>query len=204
MNVIFTQRVDVIESYNEKRDCADQRISSFIRECGYIPFPVPNILDEKSLEEFVRVVRPSGIIFTGGNSLTKYGGNAPERDFTENALMTMAVHENIPAYGFCRGMQFVLDYFGEKLVNVPGHVAVRHVLDNGREVNSYHSQACMTLTGGELVIIARASDGVIEAVKHKNLPVFCNMWHPEREKVFVREDVELVKKLFASNSKEID
>ena len=43
--VVFTQRVEVVESYNERRDCADQRIAEFIVECGYIPLPVPNNAD---------------------------------------------------------------------------------------------------------------------------------------------------------------
>ena len=43
MNIVFfTQRVEVVESYGERRDCADQRISGFISACGFIPVPLPN------------------------------------------------------------------------------------------------------------------------------------------------------------------
>ena len=41
--VLFTQRVEVIESYGERRDCADQNIARFIHTCGFLPVPVPNI-----------------------------------------------------------------------------------------------------------------------------------------------------------------
>ena len=126
----------------------------------------------------------------------KYGGNAPERDATETALMDLAKSKRLPVYGFCRGMQFILDYFGQDLRNVPGHVAVRHILDDGREVNSYHNQACVSLKGNELEVLTRANDGVIESVRHRTLPVLGTMWHPEREKVFVAEDVHALRTLF--------
>ena len=195
-NVIFTQRVDIIEAYHERRDCVDQRISGFICMCGYIPVPMPNSLDIEIIMKFADTVQPAGIIFTGGNSLVKYGGNAPERDFTERTLLDLAVKQNIPVYGFCRGMQFILDYFGQTLDNVPGHVAIRHVLDNGREVNSYHNQACTEIDSDELAVLARTSDGVIEAMRHKTLPILCTMWHPEREAEFVPDDIYAVKNLF--------
>ena len=76
--VIFTQRVEIIESYNERRDCADQRIAEFIKECGFLPIPIPNNPD--ILNDAISQIEPCGIILTGGNSLVKYGGNAPERD----------------------------------------------------------------------------------------------------------------------------
>ena len=195
-NVIFTQRVDVIEAYNERRDCADQRISKFIIECGFMPVPVPNSFGRETLEGFIAVLDPAGIILTGGNSLVKYGGNAPERDFTETVLMDLAKSKGLPVYGLCRGMQFILDYFGQDLQNVAGHVAVRHVLDNGREVNSYHNQACLNLKGTELAVLARAHDGVIESVRHTTLPMLGTMWHPEREEVFVQDDIHTVRTLF--------
>ena len=201
--VIFTQRVDIIEAYNERRDCADQRITELIKSCGYLPAPVPNKLNREDIEEFTRVINPSGIILTGGNSLAKYGGNAPERDFTEKILLDIAINKNIPVYALCRGMQFILDYFAQDLVNVTGHVRTRHELISdeklfsGREVNSYHNQACINLIPGELETLAKAPDGIIEAVRHKTRPILATMWHPERESVFVSEDIDMMKNLFA-------
>ncbi|MBQ7593585.1 MAG: gamma-glutamyl-gamma-aminobutyrate hydrolase family protein [Synergistaceae bacterium] len=201
--VIFTQRVDIIEAYNERRDCADQRITELIKFCGYLPVPIPNKLNHEEIENFIGIINPSGIIFTGGNSLVKYGGNAPERDFTEHVLVDIAIDKNIPVYALCRGMQFILDYFAQELVNVKGHVAIRHELISdekiysGREVNSYHNQACVKLIPGELETLAKTSDGVIEAVRHKTRPILATMWHPERESVFVSEDIDMIKNLFA-------
>ena len=42
--VIYTQRVEIVESYQERRDCADQSIPRFLETCGYIPVPVPNVV----------------------------------------------------------------------------------------------------------------------------------------------------------------
>lgn len=194
--VIYTQRVEVIESYQERRDCADQDIPRFLQACGYLPVPVPNVLD--NLESFVNCVEPMGILLTGGNSLIKYGGTAPERDTTDFTLIRLAQEKNIPVYGFCRGMQSVLDYFGCELINVKGHVAVRHVVRGAwgeLEVNSYHNQACMEVKS-PLQVMAAGEDGVIEAVASEKHRIIATMWHPEREKPFAKSDIERMQRLF--------
>lgn len=195
--VIYTQRVEVIQSYNERRDCADQRIAEFIRTCGYLPIPVPNI--PSVVREIVDEIKPAGIVLVGGNSLVKYGGNAPERDETDKILIELAVEKSIPVYGFCRGMQSILDYYDNELVKVDGHVAVRHNI-NGLEkeinVNSYHNEACIELKNDYLTVVMKAPDGVIEKIKHKVLPIVGTMWHPEREEQFSVEDVSLMKEVF--------
>lgn len=196
--VIYTQRVEVIENYQERRDCADQRIADFITACGFLPIPVANRAD--LAEQIINSVRPTGIVLTGGNSLAVYGGNAPERDSMDEALIELAVERKIPIYGFCRGMQSILSHFGNELVNVDGHVAVRHdVQSDGEcyEVNSYHNQACIQLKDGcGLLVTARTNDGVIEAIRHESLPMIATMWHPEREKQFAERDINRVKTLF--------
>ncbi len=196
--VIYTQRVEIIESYQERRDCADQRIADFISACGFLPVPLPN--REAMAERFIERIKPLGIILTGGNSLTEYGGTAPERDAMDKKLIEIAIKEAIPLYGFCRGMQSVLNYFGNKLTNVEGHVALRHVIQGKMgvfEVNSYHNQACVQLSNGcGLNILAQTSDGVIEAVCHEKFPIIGTMWHPEREKNFDIVDINRVRKLF--------
>lgn len=196
--VIYTQRVEVIESYQERRDCADQRIADFINACRFLPIPVPNRAD--MAKQIIETLKPAGIILTGGNSLVSYGGNALERDAMDNALIELAIQNKIPLYGFCRGMQSILFYYGNELINVDGHVAVRHVVQtdgDNYEVNSYHNQACKELKSDcELMIAAQTSDGVIEAVRHKSLPIVGTMWHPERETSYTQRDMDMVKKLF--------
>ncbi len=201
--VIYTQRVDIIEAYQERRDCADQRIADFIYSCGYMPIPMPNKIGLAG--EMVNILCPVGIVLTGGNSLEKYGGAAPERDAIDRELIGIAIKKSIPLYGYCRGMQSILDYFGNRLINVEGHVAVRHLVFEGTEeyeVNSYHNQACVKLEyGSGLNVVAQAEDGVIEAVSHKELSIAACMWHPEREKSFQNRDKNRINALFGRGGK---
>lgn len=194
--VLYTQRVEMIESYGERRDCADQRIVEFISACGYLPVPLPN--HRELAAQTFRQLRPSGVVLTGGNSLVKYGGNAPERDGMERELIKLSIEGKIPAYGFCRGMQVILDYFGCGLEEVAGHVTARHRLNGaweGEEVNSFHNQACLQVKG-PLQKLAWTEDGVIEAVLCKEYCILGTMWHPEREHPFRQEDIDRVKDLF--------
>lgn len=194
--VIYTQRVEVVESYQERRDCADQNIPLFLERCGYLPVPVSNVISD--LEKFVDAIEPAGIVLTGGNSLVRYGGMAPERDETDHRLIAIALQKNIPLYGFCRGMQSVLHYFGCELETVEGHVAVRHLVDGewgSMEVNSFHNQACKRLQE-PLQAMAVTEDGVIEAAAYSEKNIIVTMWHPEREKPFREEDMQRVKHLF--------
>lgn len=194
--IVYSQRVEIIESYQERRDCADQNIPLFLEACGYIPVPIPNVIQR--LEQFINTVNPAGIVLTGGNSLVCYGGNAPEKDATDKQLIEIALKNGLPLYGFCRGMQSILDYFGCKLENVEGHVAVRHFVNGmwGKfEVNSYHNQACLQVKD-PLQITEITEDGAIEAIECQQYKLMATMWHPERENPFRQSDMERVQNLF--------
>lgn len=196
--VIYTQRVERIESYGERRDCADQRIADFIAQCGFLPIPLPN--RGEFVASYIKELNPAGMILTGGNSLAAYGGDAPERDEMDRQMITLAIKEKIPLYGFCRGMQSILDYFGNELNEVEGHVAVQHEIqleDKKMVVNSYHRQACVHLKEESgLIQIGATKDGVIEAVQHRNYPIIGTMWHPERQSPYSDFDKNQVQKLF--------
>ncbi|MEZ3508130.1 MAG: gamma-glutamyl-gamma-aminobutyrate hydrolase family protein [Lachnospiraceae bacterium] len=194
--VLYTQRVEIVQDYGERRDCTDQNIAKFIESCDYLPIPIPNScsIAEKMIEQ----VRPVGIILTGGNSLVKYGGNAPERDKAEKKILDHALKNDIPVYGFCRGMQVIIDYFGGTLEEVQDHVAVRHMVAGklGRmEVNSFHNQACRSVKA-PLEVLAQAEDGVVEAVCYKEKHILGTMWHPERENPFTSFDIQRIQELF--------
>lgn len=197
--IVYTQRVEIIESYGERRDCADVEIAKLIWACGFLPVPVNNIPGR--IQIFLEEIRPDGIILTGGNDLSKYGGNAFERDETEKKVIEYGTEKNIPIYGFCRGMQVIADYFGTDLIKVENHVAVRHRLEgnsqwNGRTVNSFHNMALKSVPAG-LTVEAYSEDGVIEAVKAKDKEIYGTMWHPERENPYAETDIQFIKQLFS-------
>lgn len=194
--VLYTQRVEIVKSYGERRDCADQNIPCFIEACGYLPVPVPNV--PCIVKQMVEWMQPAGIILTGGNSLVKYGGDAPERDEVEKEFLRIALQSDIPIYGFCRGLQMILDYFDCELEQVEGHVAVHHKIIGALgelDVNSFHNQGCRRVKE-PLQVLAQTEDGVIEAVQHKSKRIMGTMWHPEREETFQISDIQRVRKLF--------
>lgn len=194
--VVFTQRVEIVEAYQERRDCADQRIADFLAACGFLPIPAPN---QRGIAlGLVQQLQPAGIVLTGGNDLVDYGGNAPERDGMEAELIAYGLQNRIPIYGFCRGMQRIATYFGCVLERVAHHVGVSHVLQGqyaGERVNSYHNLAIGEIKK-PLMVTSIAEDGVIESIAHESARILGTMWHPERERPYRTEDMERVKELF--------
>ena len=194
--ILYTQRVEVIESYNERRDCADQMIPKFLFHCGFLPIPISNV--PSITKNIFNEIKPHGIFLSGGNSLVKYNGDSPERDETEKILIDCSIKKNIPVFGICRGFQFIADYFGAKLFHIDNHVRRRHKISgsiNRESVNSFHTLGLFDLPN-DLKILSRADDNSIEAFKHKSLKIFAISWHPEREKIFSDDDVNLIKNFF--------
>lgn len=193
---LVSQRVDVLADRAERRDGVDQRLLDWLAGCGFLPVPVPNCAER--VEALWTRLEPSAVVLSGGNDLVAYGGDAPERDDTERALVARAVRERVPVLGVCRGAQLLLDVFGQRLEHVPGHIGVRHNLTvEGceRTVNSYHSWGCRRIAA-PLRTLACSDDGVVEAFCHTETPLLGVMWHPERENPFHEHDRTLLQKLF--------
>jgi putative glutamine amidotransferase len=135
----------------------------------------------------------------------------PARDSTVLPLIPKAIGAGVPVLGICRGFQEINVAFGgtlvQKLHEVPGYNDHREdesqplevqygpahdvVLEPGGllramagtervRVNSLHSQGIERL-GRDLIVEARAPDGVIEAFRVSNAPRFALavQWHPE-------------------------
>lgn len=198
--IVFTQRVEVIESYGERRDCADQNISKFIDTCGFLPVPIMNV--PSLADSFCDSIHPDGIILTGGNDLAAYGGNAPERDETEKRLIEYAVNNGVPLLGICRGMQMIAAFYGNRLQRVDGHVRKEHEIKgiiNRKAVNSFHGMGVLEVKE-PIATLARADDGVIEALEHRDQKIAGIMWHPERVPGFDNEDLAMVKHFYEEGS----
>lgn len=190
--VAITQRVGIEKLYDERRDMLDQRWSQLLANCGYAALPLPN--DPQIALEVVRRSSPVGLVFSGGNDLVAYGGDAPERDATEQALLDHAIQQGLPVLAICRGLQFILHAFGNRLQQLSGHVAIRHGVSGtlgSFETNSYHNWGATTVHA-PLVVDARADDGTIEAVRHETARIRGVMWHPERETPFQERDIRFI------------
>ncbi len=191
-----TQRVEVVPSYGERRDCLDQAWTRFLISCDLLPVLLPNVAEAAlALCERSSV---AGLVLTGGNDLAALGGDAPERDETENALLDFAERQKLPVLGVCRGMQVIQQRAGATLRRVEGHVAARQLIrikGEPVEVNSYHNFGAFE-SPIPLGVWAIADDGVVEAVRHSFKPITGIMWHPERCSPFRAADVELFRQVF--------
>jgi gamma-glutamyl-gamma-aminobutyrate hydrolase PuuD len=194
--VAVTQRVSVVPAYGERRDCLDQAWTRFLAACGLLPVLLPNVTEPAlALCEGTGV---AGLILTGGNDLAALGGDAPERDAVENALLDLAERRGLPVLAVCRGMQVIQQRYSIPLCRVEGHVAQRQVIridGEPTEVNSYHHFAAFS-SRPPLDVWAVADDGVVKAIRHSTQPITGIMWHPERFTPFSPADVALFRRVF--------
>ena len=135
----------------------------------------------------------------------------PDRDATTLPLIPRAIAAGLPVLAICRGFQEMNVAFGgtlhQRLHEVPGYLdhredestasdvqygpahevllepggLLRKIAGQDRlQVNSLHWQGIETL-GKDLVVEARAPDGVIEAFRVAHAPKFALsvQWHPE-------------------------
>lgn len=197
--VAVSQRVDFYPDRNERRDTLDQRLIDFLMAAGYLPVPVPNNLLVESVEkgafaQWIAAVEPGAVVLSGGNDI----GSCKRRDMIETALLDHAERARLPALGICRGMQMMGVRAGGELHTVVGHLCTRHVLTGEitREVNSFHNYVLRSCPV-KYDVIARSSDGEIEAIRHQSLSWEGWMWHPEREDGFNAEDIIRINDVFS-------
>ena len=168
--------------------------------------------------EIIDLVRVyDGICFTGGVDVdpkryfeekTRWCGETEDkRDLFELGVFFIALQENKPILGICRGLQLINVALGGTLyqdipsmcitdishtqseskfeysheVNVIKYTPLHRLVGSERiKANSFHHQAIRELGEG-LEIMAQADDGIIEAVYSPNyLYLRAYQWHPER------------------------
>jgi N5-(cytidine 5'-diphosphoramidyl)-L-glutamine hydrolase len=193
--IAVTQRTELVETYQEVRDALDQRWHDLFAACDIMPCLMPNHLS--IVKNMVRQFPIQGVLLTGGN-------HDNTRFNVETFLIQYAIENQLPILGVCHGMQAIQEYFHIPLHDVAGHVLKEQEIfmhDKSRQVNSYHQQGT-TQTIDEIIVWAKAHDGVIKAICHQFFPIVGIMWHPERYHSFHQEDIQLIKQLF-NQSKEL-
>jgi len=200
----ISQRVEKIIEYSELRDSLDQRWTGLIDSLNFLPVPLPNLT---SPSEFIETVQPSAIILSGGNTLNKVDdtdlNSSIQRDRFEENILDISLQKSIPVIGVCRGMQMINLFFNGSLSENKEHIGVSHKINfigdysklKSRLVNSYHKWCVNESDLSEsLIPIAIAEDSTIECFRHKDYMIFGIMWHPEREKPYNKDDINLISK----------
>jgi putative glutamine amidotransferase len=147
--------------------------------------------------------------YYGEAPIPELGETLPARDAFEMALVKHALKRGTPVFGICRGLQVLNVALGGTLYqDLPsqvggGSIAHRQQMPKWQwthevevdadsqmakimgstelRVNSYHHQAIKDLADG-LVVVARASDGVVEGIESPNLSehwLLGVQWHAE-------------------------
>jgi putative glutamine amidotransferase len=150
------------------------------------------------------------LLLTGGNEAREPLADraSTERNRMERALLGVAREAGTPVLGVCHGMQIMNAFCGGGLGAAAGHVRTAHVLDSssatlrGVKVNSFHDVVIPhAQLAGDLLLLARAEDGTVEAVVHRSLPWLGVMWHPERAMPDGHDGMALVARYLSAPAK---
>lgn len=185
-----------------------------IQKAGGIPFILPPIQTQEEAGDVLGFL--NGLVLSGGGDITPVylkedplrgiGECIPERDLSEILLTQLALQQNMPLLGICRGIQVLAVAAGGRIYqDIPSQcpIALQHkqtaprqypwheveIMEGSRlygllqkmriNVNSLHHQAVQEVPPG-FILNALAPDGIIEGIE-KSDAKFCLgvQWHPE-------------------------
>jgi putative glutamine amidotransferase len=188
--IALTQRLIKNTSYHEIREALDVNWGALMAAAGLEPLILPLKYDFTKLKF-------DGLILTGGNDLSVVSGDETDglRDDFEKKLLDYCLLKQIPVLGVCRGMQLINVYFGGSLKKIENHAGCVHLLNGGREINSYHNFA-VDILGRGLISIDESNDGTIEIMRHTEYKIYAEMYHPERYDPFCAYDLQFLRGYF--------
>lgn len=198
------------ESYMSKQAYVDA-----IHAAGGLPLLFPVVEDAETAAQFF--ARVDGILLPGGpdvdpvhfgeEPMHNYTLIDPHRDSFELSLAKLAIENDVPLLGICRGIQMINiaaggdiyqdlkaqkdkviihdqrapHWYPTHTVEVQPETILSQILGTRHvRVNSYHHQAVRKVAP-LFRVSAIASDGVIEGIEHRSLRFALGVqWHPER------------------------
>jgi anthranilate synthase/aminodeoxychorismate synthase-like glutamine amidotransferase len=129
--------------------------------------------------------RPDRVVISPGPGRPEVAGRSP-------ALVREAPARGIPTLGVCLGLQCAAIAFGASVVRAPEprHGKTSLVSHDGKgvflgiaqntEATRYHSLMVDEFTlPADLIVTARADDGVVMGLRHTTLPLEAVQFHPE-------------------------
>lgn len=179
-------------------------------------------LDDINIDDYDALLLPGG----GDINPKCYGQDNTDSTWIDDELdekqlkaLDLFVKNKKPVLGICRGHQLINVYFNgtlfQDIKEKKDHTQPQDYVDNENDIiavkgsfleqlygeefrsNSSHHQAIDKLGEG-LEIVARCKDGVVEATKHKTLPIITVQFHPERmclkhKKENIVDGIEIIK-----------
>lgn len=125
------------------------------------------------------------------------------RDQYEHLLLKARDRYHKPTLGVCRGIQMINAYYGGTLyqdnslkegtfkhsqseetngashwINIEEESFLYPILGKKAFVNSFHHQSCHDIADG-FNVVARANDGIVEAIQHQKEAIYAVQFHPE-------------------------
>ena len=172
-----TPRILVLDNY----DSFVYNLVQYLGEQGAEPIVVRN--DQITTSEAL-AIKPDGVLLSPGPGQPTDAGVLCE--------MISAFAESAPIFGVCLGHQAIGHVFGAKIVRAPelqhgktseiihDQTGVFQNIDSPICATRYHSLMIdADSVPKELVVTASTKDGVIMAVRHRNLDIEGVQFHPE-------------------------
>lgn len=185
-------------THGARWDGLERSWTKFFGACGLCPSPLPNERDLAS--ELLRAVPFAGLVLTCGDQLFSHGGNAPERDRTDAALVSLAGELGMPVIAVGRGMQIVQRLAGADLTHVHGHSGRDvPVVINGREARVFADMRFGAMESTpEFSVWARSRAGVVMAIADRSRRLHGLMWRPDLAEPYRSGDLELFARAFGA------
>ena len=198
-----------LNKYDEYQNCLNINWFRFILKLGFVPLQIPQ--GSKGVtEKLFNQLKIDGIILTGGNDVYYNEKNPKQsrlsklRNKSEELIIKKCLINNIPIIGVCRGMQFINTYFGGKLKLIKNHAGShKHKIYNKSKynfpikVNTFHNYGIPFRYNSKFTkILAVDDEKNVEAFIHLKKKILGIMWHPEREKRFKKQDLDLFRSFF--------
>ena len=171
-------RVLLIDNYDSFTFNLSQALQSLGAEVEVVRADDPSL--DAALDR-----RPDRLVISPGPGRPEAAGRSP-------SLVREAPVAGIPTLGVCLGLQCAAIAFGAKVVRAPeprhGKTSVIHHDGQGifagipqpTTATRYHSlMVDETTLPPELAVSARSDDGVVMALRHRDLPLEAVQFHPE-------------------------
>ena len=180
-------KILVVDNY----DSFTFNLVQYLGELGAEPVVVRN--DELTVAE-AAALKPDCLVISPGP------GTPVDTGYSLDYLRELS--PTIPTLGVCLGHQAIVEVYGGVVDSAPEprHGKTSEITHDGQGVfnglsnplvaTRYHSLAAVEI-GPDLVVTARSEDGVIQGVRHVELPIEGVQFHPES--IMTAEGMSLLK-----------